>query len=106
MKFRDGHDKALFEPFVEPDRDGPRRFANRLSDAKSFRDRTARPFFQPRIRRCRKQPIASIRVHRVSKGIERAAHLAAVRKWLPCHPLLVHLMAVEDAILPRRRKGR
>lgn len=98
MVRRDATHLAVFEPFMEGE-PGARTYANRLSTG-PFRQRDAKPFFQKRRRHWTKLK-TTIYGNRINTGITRASRLMAARKWIPCNPLLVHLMAMEDARLCR-----
>jgi hypothetical protein len=87
---------AYFDPYVWRNHTGQIRFENRLPNTGRFRDRCW-PVFQrvPR-KRWRKLPPYGPAI-RVSRAIARASKIAAARRWLPCNPLFVHVMTVEDA---------
>ena len=96
-------DRCGFEEFVwQPD--GRARFANGL--------RSTRPRF------CVFHPVRPVRSKlrmsdawqrshgrwhhaRMDRGLTRICDLAAARRWIPCNPLFVHLMRVEDARMGR-----
>jgi hypothetical protein len=87
------HHGAQFEPFVEGGK-----FAN-LFRAPRCRVRVLAP---PRRKRSRiAAPLGAAHARAVN-AIERAARVAAARRWLPLNPLLAHAMRAEDAIWSRR----
>jgi hypothetical protein len=100
---RPTYGRCDFEEFVRH-RDGRARFANEL--------RSTRPIFcvfHPvrQVRRKLRKSDAWHRSHgpwhhvRSERGLERMCDLAAARRWMPCNPLFVHLMRVEDARMGR-----
>jgi hypothetical protein len=93
---------AFFEPYA----DGPpgvRRFANRRYST-AGRPRF-NPFFVKRRRRCAKLK-SSLYAIKTTAGIDRAANIAAARKWIPLDPLTRHLLLMDDAMRERRGGGR
>ena len=92
---------AKFEPYVERDGAGRVTFANRLLTS-GGRFRMAMPVR----RRRHKTLVRSLYSVVVVRSILQSSRIAAARRWLPCNPLLVHLMRVEDARLVRRPYAR
>ena len=89
---------AWFEPYVDHEAGADRRFANRLT-----RSNGPMPwrYLNPRHvkRRCfRPDRPYSPHSARTIAAIVRSSKIAAARRWLPCNPLLAHLMRTEDAL--------
>ena len=100
---RPSYERCDFEEFVWH-RDGRARFANELRSI-----RRIFCVFHP-VRQVRRKLRKSDTWHRshgrwhharAERGLHRMCDLAAARRWLPCNPLFVHLMRVEDARMGR-----
>jgi hypothetical protein len=88
---------AAFEEYVVREPDGSADFANRMG-----RPLPGFPGGTIKRRRSKRRHLPH-RMRRIADQIRRASIIAAARKWLPANPLLVHIMAAEDALLARRR---
>ena len=86
-------EKATFEPFVRRDPNGVR-FANRMRGRRwpVFR-REARGFHYRRGGYVQGGPCHQ----KIVRSILKSSRVCAARRWLPCNPLEVHAMRVEDA---------
>ncbi len=91
MKVSSAPGRASFEPYAERVPGGGVAHANQLLGRAWPPYRPARHTVPAPVRK------PSWRTQRVLTGIQHGACLAAAYRWLPCNPLLVHLMRTEDA---------
>jgi hypothetical protein len=92
--------KAYFEPFIDVSGSGGPRFANRFHGP-------TWPVFRRVMRRHRPntRPATGPCGQKVRRSIIKASRIAAARRWIPVHPLLVYQMQVEDARRPGRLRS-
>lgn len=86
--------RATFQPYAKG-YPGQRRYANAHLPG-PFRTRCTQPWFQRRWLHERKHHW-TWRAYRLCQQIDRAARIAAARKWIPCDALTVDRMAMEQA---------
>lgn len=93
--------RAEFGEYVVKNPGRPAHFANRMRGG-PLRPSVLQPM---RRKRRKKHPPRGARLAMKIKRMDRAAKIAAARRWIPLNPLLAHAMWVEDMRMlraPRR----